>query len=66
MPKYRVVLSEVASYEIVVSAASEDAAAEKAEKIMATKGVAEFECEVHSRECDHIELIRPARAKKKT
>ncbi len=63
MARYRVVLGEVASYEIEVEAATEDAACEKAEHTMETKGVKAFWCEVHAREIDHVSKIGPIASK---
>jgi len=57
MTKYRVVLGEVASYEIHLEAPSQEIACERAEKIMETKGVKAFWCEVHAREVDHVSVL---------
>jgi hypothetical protein len=56
MPRYKVVLSELASYTVYVEAENEDDAMEKAEDKFVTHHISEFECEVHNRDADHVEL----------
>lgn len=57
MPKFKVVLNEIASYETIVTAKNEEEAAEKAERKMQRQGVRAFKCEVHERDCEHVEQI---------
>ncbi len=57
MPKYKVYLEELCTYEVTVEAASEDEACEKAEDVFTSGDIKDFPCEVHSRETGHVELL---------
>lgn len=57
MPKYRVFLEELASYEVVVEAENEEAAGEQAEWKFIDGDVKDFPVEVHEREVAKVEII---------
>ena len=58
MPRYRVTLGEVASYELEVEADNEEEAGEIAEETFAAaENFDGITCEVHERDVDNVELI---------